>query len=188
MSISSASPLPLSAVVVDAEENGDHQLIVSDGREAHLYVISGCRIQTVVDQAGAPFAFDLGHRQGNGDGVGCSDLGDGRHLVGLLVQQQGGQWTVRRTEIDLDGTTATIGRSDTVTANSAQDPRSRRPTPSAAARSPSTRGGSHNRGVSAALPSTRRPHSHAHAILELSQLRVRAPDCRCHGPRGLEAA
>ena len=122
VSISSASPIPLSAVVVDAEDNGDHQLIVSDGREAHLYVISGCRIQTVVDQAGAPFAFDLGHRQGNGDGVGCSDLGDRRHLVGLLVQQHGGQWTVRRTEIDLDGTTATIGRSDTVTANSAQDP------------------------------------------------------------------
>ncbi len=77
VSISSASPIPLSAVVVDAQHNGDHQLIVSDGREAHLYVISGCRIQTVVDQAGAPFAFDLGHRQGNGDGVGCSDLGDG---------------------------------------------------------------------------------------------------------------
>jgi hypothetical protein len=122
VSISSASPIPLSAVVVDAEDNGAHQLIVSDGREAHLYVISGCRIQTVVDQAGAPFAFDLGHRQGNSDGVGCSDLGNGRHFVGLLAQQQGAQWVVRRTEIDLDGTTATIGRSDTVTANSAQDP------------------------------------------------------------------
>jgi hypothetical protein len=129
----SASPLPLQAVVVDAENNGDHQLIVSDGRAVFLYAISGCRIQTVIDQAGAclalaqcqtgaPFMFDLGNRAGNGDGVGCSDLGDGRHLVALLAQQQGGQWTVRRTEIDLDGTTATIGRSDTVTANSAHDP------------------------------------------------------------------
>jgi hypothetical protein len=133
LAVPSASPLPLQAVVVDAEDNGDHQLIVSDGRAVFLYVISGCRIQTVVDQAGAclsiaqcqagaPFMFDLGHRKGNGDGIGCSDLGDGRHLVELLAQQQGGQWTVRRTEIDLDGTTATTGRSDTVTANSAQDP------------------------------------------------------------------
>jgi hypothetical protein len=30
--------------------------------------------------------------------------------------------TVRRTEIDLDGAKATIGRSDTVTATSVQDP------------------------------------------------------------------
>jgi hypothetical protein len=129
----SASPLDLQAVVVDAENNGDHQLIVSDGRAVFLYVISGCRIQPVIDQAGAclalaqcqagaPFMFDLGNRAGNSDGVGCSDLGDGRRLVALLARQQGGQWSVRRTEIDLDGTTATIGRSDTVTANSAHDP------------------------------------------------------------------
>lgn len=129
----SASPLPIQAMVVDAADNGNHELIVSDGRAAFLYVVSGCRIQPVVDQAGtcrsiahcqagSPFMFDLGHRAGNGDGVGCSDLGDGRHLVELLAQQQGGQWTVRRTEIELDGTAATIGRSDAVTANSAQDP------------------------------------------------------------------
>jgi hypothetical protein len=46
-------------------------------------------------------------------------------LVGLPALQSRpntGQWTVRRTEIDLNGTLATIGRSDTVTATSAQDP------------------------------------------------------------------
>jgi hypothetical protein len=55
----------------------------------------------------------------------CSDLGDGRHLVGLLQrcdQQDNPLWIVRRTEIDLNGATATIGRSDTVPATSDQDP------------------------------------------------------------------
>jgi hypothetical protein len=33
-----------------------------------------------------------------------------------------GQWTVRRTVIELPGTLATIGQSDTVTATSARDP------------------------------------------------------------------
>jgi hypothetical protein len=49
--------------------------------------------------------------------VGCADLGDGRHLVGLLQlrdEQNRRLPTVRRTEIDLNGATATIGRSDTV--------------------------------------------------------------------------
>jgi hypothetical protein len=118
----SASPLPLAALVIDAQDNGDHQLIISDGRQAHLYVLSECRIKTVADSQGVPFLFDLGNRRGNGAGVGCSDLGDGRHLVGLQAVQDGGGWVVHRTEIDLDATTATIGRSDSVTGASAQDP------------------------------------------------------------------
>ena len=122
VSISTASPLPLQAVVVDAAGNGEHQLIVDTGRDAQLFVISGCQIQQVVDTSGKPFLFDVGNRQGYGDGVGCSDLGDGRHFVELLPQQEGGQWIVRRTEIVLDGTIARIARSDTVAANSAQDP------------------------------------------------------------------
>jgi hypothetical protein len=122
-----ASPMPLRAVVVDAEGNGDHQLIVSDGRAARLYVISGCRIQPVVNAAGgAPFGFDMGNWAGTGTGIGCSDLGDGRHLVGLQALQQDSGWIVLRREIDFlgtrdDGTVAAIGRSDTVTASSAED-------------------------------------------------------------------
>src|SRR5262249_24883891 len=95
------------------------------GREAILYAVSGCIITPVVDQQGVPFRFDLGHRRGNGDGIGCSDLGDGRRLVGLLQlrdEQDKPLLTVRHTEIDLSGATATIGRSDTVVATSAQDP------------------------------------------------------------------
>jgi hypothetical protein len=131
--IQSASPIERQALLIDAQQDGNHQIIVDAGREAQLYTVSGCTITTVIDEAGAclswahcqagmPFLFDRGHRAGNGDGIGCSDLGDGRHLVALLPNNDNGQWTVRRTEIDLNGATATVGRSDTVTATSDQDP------------------------------------------------------------------
>ena len=57
--------------------------IVSDGRAAHLYLLEGCRINPVFDGQGNPFMFDLQNLRGNGTGVGCEDLGDGRHLVAL---------------------------------------------------------------------------------------------------------
>lgn len=119
------SPLNRTALLVDAQRDGNHQIIVDTGRDARLYTVSGCTITEVVDQQGASFLFDVGHRQGNGDGIGCSDLSDGRHLVGLLQlrdQEDKPLWIVRRTEIDLNGATATIGRSDAVTATSDQDP------------------------------------------------------------------
>jgi hypothetical protein len=104
--IQSASPIERHALLIDAQQDGNHQIIVDTGREAELYTASGCTITTVIDQAGMPFLFDMGHRAGNGDGIGCSDLGDGRHLVELLPKNNNGQWTVRRTEIDLHGATA----------------------------------------------------------------------------------
>jgi hypothetical protein len=120
----SASPIPLAALAIDAQQDGQHQIIVSDGRGAHLFVFADCRIQTVADNQGAPFLFDLQNLRDHGTGVGCGDLGPpsaGRRLVGLQAFNDG-QWTVRRTEIDLNGTLATIGPSDTVTATSAEDP------------------------------------------------------------------
>jgi hypothetical protein len=123
--VHTASPIPQQALLFDAQQDGNHQIIVDTGREALLYTVSGCTITPVVDQQGAPFLFDRGHRRGTGDGVGCSDLGDGPHLVGLLQlgdQQDKPLWTVRRTEIDLNGATASIGRSDIVTATSDHDP------------------------------------------------------------------
>lgn len=118
----SSSPIPLSALAIDAEENGQHQIIVSDHRGAYAYVFAGCEIRTVVDNEGARFVFDLENRRDRGTGVGCSDLGDGRRLVGLQALPEGDQWTVHRTAVDLDGALASTGRSDTVTATSAQDP------------------------------------------------------------------
>ena len=122
--VSSASPIPLSALAIDAQQDGQHQIIVSDGRSARLYVFANCRLQAAADNQGAPFQFDLQNLRDNGTGVGCSELGPPstrRHLVGLQATNDG-QWTVRRTEIDLNGTLATIGGSDTVAASSAQDP------------------------------------------------------------------
>jgi hypothetical protein len=121
--ISSASPMPLAALAIDARNDGGNQIIVSDGRSARLYTFSECRLQTVVDaHYRRPFVFDLQNLRDNGTGVGCSDLGDGRQLVGLQAVNTDNQWTVRRTEINLNGIVATTGRSDTVTATSAQDP------------------------------------------------------------------
>jgi hypothetical protein len=120
--VPNASPMPLQALVVDAEGNGGRQLIVSNGRVAHLFVLDGCQISTVFDGQGEQLLFDLENLRGTGTGVGCSDLGDGRHLVGLQALPDGGGYTVRRTEIDLDGFIATIGLSDTVTGTSLQDP------------------------------------------------------------------
>jgi hypothetical protein len=120
--ILSASPMPLTALVVDAQNDGSNQILISDGCSARLYTFAGCRLQAVVDREGAPFVFDLQNLRDHGTGVGCSDLGDGRRLVGLQALQTDGQWTVRRTEIDLNAMVATFGQSDTVTATSAQDP------------------------------------------------------------------
>jgi hypothetical protein len=123
--ISSASPIPLSALAVDAQENGGNQIIVSDGRGAHLYTFADCGLQAVLDgraeHYGRPFLFDLQNLRDQGTGVGCSDLGDGRRLVALRAALENGQWTVRRTEVNLNGTRATTGRSDTVAVVSAQD-------------------------------------------------------------------
>ncbi|MDF0529066.1 hypothetical protein P0W64_11720 [Tsukamurella sp. 8F] len=120
--INSASPLQRVALLVDAQQDGRHQIIVDAGRAAYLYTVSGCTVTPVVGPDGAPFVFDRGHRRDTGDGVGCSDLGHGRRLVVLLQQHEAGRWTVRRTEIDLRGDTATPGASDTVIARSQQDP------------------------------------------------------------------
>ena len=120
--VPNAGPMPLQAFLVDAQQNGQQQLIVSNGRGAHLYLVNGCDITTVVDQQGNPFVFDLENLRGAGTGIGCADLGDGRHLVGLQAQVGDSGWTVRRTEIVLEGAIATLGRSDTVAASSQQDP------------------------------------------------------------------
>lgn len=108
--VPSASPMPLQAMVVDAENNGQHQLIVSNGRSAHLFALTHCWILTLFDGQGEPFVFDLQNLRGKGTGVGCEDLGDGRHLVALQSVPDG----VNRTQINLDGTSALPGRSDTV--------------------------------------------------------------------------
>jgi hypothetical protein len=123
--IQTPSPLPRSALMIDAQQDGTHQVIVDTGREAILYTVIGCTIAPAVDEHGLPFVLDIEHRRGLGDGIGCSDLGDGRHLVQLLQlrdEQDQPLLMVRRTEIDINGPLATFGRSDTVAATSVHDP------------------------------------------------------------------
>jgi hypothetical protein len=120
--VSNAGPLPLQALLIDAQQNGQRQLIVSNGRGAHVYLVSGCDITPVIDQQGQPFVLDQENLRGTGTGIGCADMGDGRHLVALQAVPDPTGWTVRRTQIDFDGATAKLGRSDTVAAASAQDP------------------------------------------------------------------
>jgi hypothetical protein len=120
--VKSTSPQPLRALAVDAQHDGNHQIIASDGRDDYLYEFVDRHIRTVVDTKRTPFLSDLENLRGHDTGIGCADLGDGPHLVGLQALPQDGRWRIRRTEIDLHGTVATIGRSDTVTAGSAQDP------------------------------------------------------------------
>jgi hypothetical protein len=116
--VPSASPMPIQAFVVDAAGDGQKQLIVSDGRAAHLYLLEGCRISPVFDGQGNPFVFDLQNLRGNGTGVGCEDLGDGRHLVALQALPGDGA-AMRRTEINITENSAIPGRSDTVAATAA---------------------------------------------------------------------
>lgn len=120
--VPTAAPTPIEAVVVDAENNGQQQLIVSDGRSAHLYILIHCWISETYDSQGEPFVFDLQNLRGRGTGVGCQDLGDGRHLVALQALPDGGGYVVNRTAIRMEGTTALRGPSDSIPGTSLQDP------------------------------------------------------------------
>ena len=55
-------------------------------------------------------------------GGGAAETPQQLNAAGVQALGSGGQWTVRLTEIDLNGLRATTGTSDTLTATSAQDP------------------------------------------------------------------
>jgi hypothetical protein len=100
-------------------------LVIAPGYPPLLFTVSGCTITPAVSPDRFSFYLDTGDRRDIGDGVGCVDLGDGRHLTQLLrLRDEKGNplLTVRHTEVNLDGATATFGRSDTITATSKEDP------------------------------------------------------------------
>lgn len=116
--VPNAGPMPLQALVINAQGDGGRQLIVSNGRVARLFILAGCKISAAYDGQGEPFSFDLQNLRGTGTGVGCGDLGNGPHLLGLQALPDG----VRRTQIDLDAFMATLGPSDIVPVATPQDP------------------------------------------------------------------
>ncbi|MDT5009573.1 MAG: hypothetical protein QOH57_1190 [Mycobacterium sp.] len=124
--VSNAGGPPLQAFLIDAQQDGNQQLIISNTEVAHLYTVSGCEITAVTDAQGAPFMFDLQEARSGpasgGTGVDCLDLGEGRHLVGLLAQPTDNGVAVRRTQINLTGAVAAPGKSDTAFGQSQHDP------------------------------------------------------------------
>jgi hypothetical protein len=112
VAIDSASPVALTLLVVDADEQPPVELFVSDGRTVELWAFADCRLAPVTNPEDEPYLFDLGFR-GTGTGVGCRDVRGGRELVGLNVTDDNGtevDWT--RTVIERDGLAASNGLTD----------------------------------------------------------------------------
>ena len=117
----SASPINRSALFGDADGNGRIVMIVSDGREAFLYVVRRCAITPVTNPEGRQYTFDLGLRYGNGTGVGCLMFPGiaGQTLVGLKLVRNpnnGDPESVTETQILIRGATARNGKSFTAKA------------------------------------------------------------------------
>jgi hypothetical protein len=113
--VPSASPVPLSLFVADADHAGGPEIIASDGRAAQLFTYVGCKLEPVLNREGRTYTFDLGF-VGNGTGVGCATIHGKPELVGLKDTETDAKtvhWT--RTVIELDGTHASNGPTDSGT-------------------------------------------------------------------------
>jgi hypothetical protein len=107
--VPSASPIPLSLFVADADHAGGPEILASDGRLAQLFTYVGCKLEPVLNPQGRTYSFDLGFGD-NGTGVGCATIDGKPSLVGLKALSDDGttvHWT--RTVIELDGTHASNG-------------------------------------------------------------------------------
>jgi hypothetical protein len=107
-----------AALAVDVDERGPVELLVNDGRSTALYVVRGCGLAPVSGPGGTPYRFGLGDA-GAGTGIGCVDAdGDGRRdLVVLNAVLYDTEAVIDRTVIELGGTRATLGATDTVSAD-----------------------------------------------------------------------
>ncbi|WP_158375579.1 hypothetical protein [Cellulosimicrobium cellulans] len=108
-----AGPAGATAFALRPDPAGPAMVLVSDNRVADLLVVQDCALVDATDTRGEPWQFDQGFA-GQGTGVGCVDLdGDGTlDLVGLNLVDD----TVTRTRIRVDGTVASAGASDQVSA------------------------------------------------------------------------
>lgn len=114
---SSGSPIAKSMLVADDTGSGEVVALASDGRQANLFVVDGCHLTPATNSQGSQYTFDLGFGD-HGTGVGCSQVAgtSGRELVGLKVSTDasGAATTVDRTAVQIDGTRATNGPSDSI--------------------------------------------------------------------------
>jgi hypothetical protein len=119
--LESGSPIAMRVLVVDADLPPPVELFVSDGRSVQLWAFEGCALRPVLDEAGAPYLFDLQRLRGNGTGVGCVGT-DERRLVGLdLVEDDGTTVRWERTTIELDGLVADEGETESGTFTHPED-------------------------------------------------------------------
>lgn len=114
----SGSPIAKSVLFADATGAGEIVALASDGRQATLFVVDGCQLPPATNTQGGQYTFDLGFGR-YGTGVGCSTVAGApaRGLVGLklnLDPTRGSAVSVDRTAVELDGTRATNGPSDSV--------------------------------------------------------------------------
>jgi hypothetical protein len=109
--------------VVDADQDGHPEIWVNPGRHVVLLTFTDCALQPFRNAQNQPYEFSIGFED-TGTGVGCIDVDhDGRRdLVGL----EGGEakdgkvaWT--RTIVELDGTRARNGATDSGTYTSPKD-------------------------------------------------------------------
>jgi len=78
----SASPVQRSMLVIDAQEDGQAQVLLDDGRLVQLDAFVGCKIVPMTNPQGQHYTFGLGFTD-VGTGVGCPESDAGRHLAGL---------------------------------------------------------------------------------------------------------
>lgn len=114
--VDSAAPSSISVLAVDADEQPPVEFLVDDGRTAQLLVYDDCEIEPVINtRDGEPWLFDRGFRD-TGTGVGCVDIDGRRRLVGLNIEGlDDGTVDWSRTVVNLDGRSATVGRTDSGT-------------------------------------------------------------------------
>jgi len=119
----SASPVGRSALVARPTPAGQVIVLGDDGRLVELFTVVGCRVAPVRNVGGQQYQF--AHAMGNGGtGVGCLGPGNRAGLTGLDARTiDRTHISVRRTFVEVTGTRARNGTSDSLTATLPADQR-----------------------------------------------------------------
>ncbi len=111
----SASPARRTMLVVDAQQDGEGELLLDDGRTVQLFVFHDCAIVPATNPEGEPYTFSHGFSD-VGTGIGCAEVDGHRRLVGLDGHDDGsGPVSWSQTVVAIDGTHATNGATTTGT-------------------------------------------------------------------------
>ncbi|WP_432499225.1 hypothetical protein [Kineococcus gypseus] len=83
--------------------SGAPVVLLDTGRSVQVYAYrqEDAALVPVPGEDGAQYSFSLGFTP-HGTGLTCAPAGDGLHLYGVDARQEGGSWTVTRTEVVVD--------------------------------------------------------------------------------------